>query len=129
MTRQKIARLSVVAALMLTSVTAAAQRLFADFSGPWNVSVQGPQGPMNSLLTLKQSGDSISGEFESELGKAPVVGRAIGDTLRFVFTLDAGGQQVNIQAQGVLKDKDNINGNLEVVGMGAGFPFTATKKQ
>ena len=78
MTRQRLARYSVVAALMLAAVTAlasstaSAQRLFASFTGAWNVTVQGPQGPMNSLLTLKQSGDTVSGQFESELGTAAV---------------------------------------------------------
>lgn len=128
MTRQRIARLTVVAALFVSAATAGAQRLFADFSGAWNVTVQGPQGPMNSLLTLKQTGDTVSGDFESELGKAAVNGLVKGDTMRFVFALDMQGQAINIQATGILKDKDNVAGNLEVVGMG-GFPFTATKKQ
>jgi hypothetical protein len=128
MTRQRIARLTVVAALFVTAATAAAQRMFADFSGAWNVTVEGPSGPMNSLLTLKQKGDTVSGDFESELGKAAVNGLVKGDTMRFVFALDMQGQAINIQATGIMKDKDNVAGNLEVVGMG-GFPFTAVKKQ
>ena len=128
MTRQRIARLSVVAALFLGAATATAQRMLADFGGVWNVTVEGPQGPMNSQLTLKQTADTVSGEFESELGKAPVSGMVKGDSIKFSFGLDMGGQQISIQATGALKDKDNLAGSLEVAGMG-GFPFTAVKKQ
>lgn len=128
MTRQRIARLTIGAVLTLTAATATAQRLLADFGGPWNVTVQGPQGPMNSLLTLKQSGDTISGDFESELGKAPVAGMVQGDSIKFSFALDVGGQQLSILAAGALKDPKTLNGQLDVGGMGA-FPFLATRKE
>ncbi len=128
MMKTRAARLSFVAALVLVSATAAAQRMFADFAGMWNVTIQGPSGAMNSTLNLKQKGDTITGETESELGKAAIQGLARGDTLRFVFSLDMQGQQINVQASAVLKDKDTMNGNFEVVGMG-GFPFEATRKK
>ena len=133
MTRQRLARYSVVAALMLAAVTAfasstaSAQRLFASFTGAWNVTVQGPQGPMNSLLTLKQSGDTVSGQFESELGTAAVTGMTKGDSIKFSFSLDAGGQALSLQATAALKDADNLAGVIEAAGMGA-FPFSATRK-
>ena len=131
MTNKRIARLSLAFALTLGAVSAAAtataQRMFADFSGGWNVSVQGPQGPMNSTLNLKQKGDTISGTFESELGTAAVNGLAKGDSIKFVFALDAGGQQLSLQATAALKDKDNLAGAIDAAGMGS-FPFTATRK-
>lgn len=123
----KFAGLSLAAALMFGAATAAAQHLLADFGGTWNVTVDGPQGPMNSQLTLKQLADSVSGEFESELGKAPVRGKTKGDTLWFGFAVDMGGQPLVIQGSGVLSNKTSINGSLDVAGMGA-FPFRATKK-
>ncbi len=128
MTRQRIARLSVVAALFLGAATATAQHLLADFGGVWNVTVEGPQGAMNSVLTLKQTADTVAGEFESELGKAPVSGMVKGDSIKFSFGIDMGGQQLSIQGIGALKDKNSMAGTVEAAGMG-GFPFTATKKQ
>ena len=128
MTRQRIARLSVVAALFLGAATATAQHLLADFGGVWNVTVEGPQGAMNSVLTLKQTADTVAGEFESELGKAPVSGMVKGDSIKFSFGIDMGGQQLSIQGIGALKDKNSMAGTVESAGMG-GFPFTATKKQ
>src|SRR6188508_3309259 len=66
---RRIASLSVIAALVIGAATAGAQRILADFSGTWNVTIEGPQGPMNSQLSLKQTADTISGEFSSEIGK------------------------------------------------------------
>jgi hypothetical protein len=126
MTRSRILRVAALGAVLLATASAGAQRWLADFAGVWNVTVQSPQGPLNSILTLKQSGDTVSGDFESELGKAAVSGLAKGDSLKFVFGLDMGGQQINIMATAV-KDKDNLNGNMEVAGMGA-FPFSAVRK-
>ncbi|MBL0169778.1 MAG: hypothetical protein IPP90_03465 [Gemmatimonadaceae bacterium] len=128
MTRQRIARLSVVAALFFGAATATAQRILADFSGAWNVTVEGPQGPMNSMLTLKQTGDTISGEFQSEIGNAPVSGMVKGDSIKVSFGIDMGGQQLSLQVIGALKDADNLGGTIEAAGMG-GFPFVATRKK
>jgi len=125
---RRIASLSVIAALVVGAATATAQRMLADFSGTWNVTVEGPQGPMNSQLTLKQTADTIAGEFSSEIGKAPVSGMVKGDSIKFSFGLDMQGQQLSIQGTGALKDKDNLGGMLEVIGMGASFPFAATRK-
>lgn len=126
MKTSRIAGLSLIAAMVVGAATATAQHMFADFGGVWNVTVAGPQGDMNSRLTLTQAGDSVSGQFESELGVAPVKGTAKGDTLRVGFSLDAGGQMITIQAVGVLKEKTSLAGSMEAAGMGA-FPFSATK--
>lgn len=128
MNKSRIAGISLIAAMFVGAATATAQHMFADFGGIWNVTVEGPQGAMNSQLNLKQSSDSVSGQFESELGSSPVAGTAKGDTLRLGFSIDAGGQMITIQAVGVLKNKSSISGSMDVAGMGS-FPFNATKKQ
>ena len=83
---------------------------------------------MNSQLSLKQTADTISGEFSSEIGKAPVSGMVKGDSIKFSFGIDMQGQQLSIQGTGALKDKDNLAGMIEVIGMGASFPFAAARK-
>lgn len=125
---KRLASLSLVAALVIGAATATAQRILADFSGTWNVTIEGPQGPMNSQLTLKQNADTVAGEFNSEIGKAPVSGMVKGDSIKFSFGIDMQGQQLSIQGTGALKDKDNLAGMIEVVGMGASFPFSAARK-
>lgn len=126
MTTNRFVKLSVLAAVVLSAATATAQRILADVSGTWNVNVEGPQGPMASQLMLTQKGDTISGEFSSEIGKAPVAGMVKGDSVKIALSLDMGGQQLSLQIAGAMKDKDNMAGAIEAVGMGA-FPFTAVR--
>lgn len=122
-----LARLAVGAALLLSAGTAAAQLLFADFSGGWNVVVEGPQGPMSSTLTLTQTGDSVAGKFDSEIGSAPVKGSVRGDSLYIAFSLDAGGQMLDLEGVGALKEGERLEGKIIAAGMGE-FPFTATRQ-
>lgn len=127
----RIRRLSLAAvaiALVGSSVAATAQRLLADFSGGWDVLVQGPQGPMSSTLTLTQKKDSVSGKFESDVGNAEVRGSVKGDSLEIVFAIDAGGQMISLTGLGALKDKDNMEGKIVADGMGE-FPFAASRQK
>jgi hypothetical protein len=124
--RRLLASLSLVAAV--ASVAAAAPRILADLSGKWNVTVATPDGGTQpSVMTLTQKGDSITGTLESQLGSAPMAGVVQGDTVKFAFQLDMGGQQLIINGVGALKDKDNMNGALDVAGMGT-MPFTAVRQ-
>jgi hypothetical protein len=126
MTKTRIARFTVAAALLLTAATATAQRFLADVAGTWNVTVEGPQGPMSSQLVLTQKGDTLSGKFASEIGEAPISGMVKGDSVKIALALDMGGQQLSLQIAGALKDKDKMAGVVEAVGMG-GFPFVAAR--
>ena len=47
--------------------------------------------------------------------------------MRFAFSIDMGGQMLDIRVAGILKDKDNINGQVEAGGMGV-FPFSAKRQ-
>jgi hypothetical protein len=125
-------RFTVMAAALLLSVSAAAataQRMFADVSGKWSFTTETPNGATTSLLTAKQSGDSLSGTLDIEqMGSRPVAGVVKGDTVRFWFSLDMGGQVLEIRGQGLLTDPNNMAGQLELAGMGT-FPFTAKKQK
>lgn len=121
---RRFAPLAFVFALFAT--TTAAISFLADFSGTWNVTVQGPQGAMASKLTLAQKADSVSGMFESEVGSAPLAGTVKGDSVRFNFAIDAGGQMLNLVALAALTDKDNLAGKIVAEGMGE-FPFAGTR--
>ncbi len=111
----------------LTAFSSAANRFLADLSGTWNVSVQTPDQAVSSVLTVAQKGDSLSGTLSSEIGQAPVRGQVKGDTVTFVFSLDMGGQALDISAAGLMTDKDNFAGQMEVSGMGT-MPFSAKRQ-
>jgi hypothetical protein len=126
MLRRLIAAVVIVCAA--TSVAAAAPRLLADLTGKWNVSIQSPDQARTSLITWTQKGDSLSGTVETELGTSQLRGVTKGDSVFFGFQLDMGGQALVINGAGAMKDKDTMNGMLELAGMGA-FPFTAVRQQ
>lgn len=115
------------AALLFTvgTVTAAAQHLFADVSGKWAMTVAGPDGASESAVVLKQEAEALSGSLASEMfGESKLAGTVKGDTVRFAYVIDVQGMQFELRAGGVMKDKDNIVGQLEAPnGMGS-FPFT-----
>ena len=120
-------RRSFPAALLLSmaAATAVAQRVFADVSGKWDMTVAGPQGANESAVVFKQEADSLSGTIESQMmGSARLSGSVKGDTVRFAFTVDVQGTQYELKASGAVKDKDNIAGSLEAPNGVANFPFT-----
>ncbi|MCA0374077.1 MAG: hypothetical protein LCH84_00315 [Gemmatimonadetes bacterium] len=116
-----------LAAAAVVSIAATAPRLLADLTGKWNVTISAPDQARQALMTVTQKGDSVSGTIETELGSAPLAGVVKGDSVWFSFTLNAGGQQLPLNAAAAMKDKDNMNGALEITGMGA-FPFSAQRQ-
>ena len=119
-----------VAAVLLSvvAVTATAQRIFADVSGKWTMSVNTPNGLMESTATFKQAGDTLSGTLESDIGKTNVTGTVKGDTVRFAFAIDMQGQQLSLTASAMLKDKESMDGTVSAAGMGD-FPMTMKKQK
>ncbi|HEY0931379.1 MAG TPA: hypothetical protein VGE27_15770 [Gemmatimonas sp.] len=110
------------------SAAVAAPRLFADLSGKWNVNITTPDQARTSLMTIVHKGDSLSGQTESELGVAPLKGVVKGDSVFFGFAVDMGGQQIVINGTGVMKGEHNMEGLLDVSGLGA-FPFNAARQR
>ena len=127
MSRTRFAVTAAAVMISLSAITATAQRMFADVSGKWTFTVDAPNGQTNSLATFKQEGEALTGTLEIEqMGTRPLTGSVKGDTIRFAFTIDMGGQIAEIQSTGVLKDKDSLAGQMELAGMGA-FPFSAKR--
>ena len=114
------------AALLVSAVTvtAAAQHMFADIGGNWSMNIDGPQGPSESAVVIKQDGEAITGTLTNDMfGTSKLEGNVKGDTVRFAFTIDAGGQLIPLTAGAFVKDKDNVTGQIIAEGMG-NFPFT-----
>lgn len=129
MSKSRIAALAAAVLLSVSAAAATAQRMFADVSGKWSFTAETPNGATTSLLTAQQKGDSLSGTLDIEqMGVRPIAGVVKGDTVRFWFSIDMGGQMLDIRGQGLLTDPDNMAGQLELAGMGT-FPFTAKKQK
>jgi len=121
------ARYVVAAALLLSvaTVTATAQRIFADVSGKWTMTVAGPDGALESAVAFKQEAEALSGTIESQMfGASKLAGTVKGDTVRFAYTIDVQGMQFELRASGIAKDKDNIAGSLEAPGGMGNFPYS-----
>lgn len=90
------------------------------------MTVAAPDGANESAVVFKQDADTLlTGTVESQMfGTAKLGGNVKGDTVRFAFTIEIQGMQFELRASGMVKDKDNIGGQLEAPnGMGS-FPFT-----
>lgn len=127
--RSFVRPLVLAVAVAAATATAYAQHAFADVSGKWRVQLSMGDRATESLLTLKQSGDTLSGTLESEqVGTRPLEGMVKGDTVRFNFSVDMQGNVLAIAVGGLLKDKDNMAGEFALPnGMGT-FPFTAKRE-
>ena len=128
--RRTTARNLFVAAVLASTaaVTATAQRVLADISGKWTMTVAGPDGANESNIVFKQDAGALSGTIENQmLGAARLTGTVKGDTVKFAFTIEIQNMPYELRAGGMIKDKDNISGQLEAPnGMGT-FPFTAKR--
>jgi hypothetical protein len=116
-------------ALTLTAVPAAVRAQSApartdtakiDVTGKWNVNIESPvQG--TPVVTFKQKGDSISGQYISNaLGTHDFVGTIKARTLSFSFPAESGGQSFVMAFVGKLDDADTMTGTIDFSGMATG---------
>jgi len=94
-------------------------------AGSWDLSINGPEGPITAGAVLKQDGDKVSGTISSPQGETQVAGTMTGKTMALQFTVAT--QQGNLD----IKVTAEVNG-AEMKGMmdfGAGqADFTGKKK-
>ena len=110
-------------ATALTAVTATAQRLQIDVTGKWNFAVVTENGTGTPAVVLKQEGEKLTGTYESaRMGTRAIEGTVKKDSIRFVLT----GGEVILQFAGVITDKDNMKGTVDLAGQGTAT-FTGTR--
>ena len=112
-----------VVASALTAVTAIAQVLQVDVTGKWNFAVITENGTGTPTVVLKQEGEKITGTYESaRMGIRAVEGTVKKDSINFALK----GGEVELVFLGVITDKDNMKGIVDLAGNG-GATFTATR--
>lgn len=125
-------RSALVAAALLVSVASAsatAQRVLADLTGKWAISVMLPDRTSESLIDWKQTGDSLSGTVEVEsMGTRDIVGTVKGDTVRFEFSIDMQGQVIGIRGVGVVRDANTLEGRLDLPNDMGSLPYSAKRR-
>jgi hypothetical protein len=115
-----------VVAASLIAVTATAQRAAFNLTGTWLFAVVTENGTGTPTVTIKQTGDSLSGTYESaRMGTLPFKGTVKDSTFQFAIVTEAG---AGLTFKGTIKNAENIEGVLDMAGMGSAT-FKGTKKK
>lgn len=132
--RSLIAPTAIASTVALTTAfnafpyAAASQASRADISGKWTIVAAAPDGAYQAVATFKQDVDALTGTIDSQtMGSAKLAGSVKGDTVKFTFSIDVRGRAMELRVGGVIKDKDNISGQLEAQSAMGTFPFSARR--
>jgi hypothetical protein len=113
----------ILAAALFVSVNAYAQ---GGVAGAWDLSITGPEGPVNATATLKQDGEKVTGSIESQAGTAELTGTMKGKTLNMAFTVQTPNGPLDVKVNGDV-DGASMKGTIDIGGMGM-MEFTGKKK-
>ena len=114
-----------VAASVFAGGALAAQRL-ADLTGNWSFKVVTENGTGTPTVTLKQTGDSLSGTYESaRMGSLPFKGIVKGGTFTFAVNTSGG---ATLTFNGTIVDNDNVKGDVDFGGQG-GATFSGERRK
>ena len=111
------------ALVMFLSVSVGAQ---GGVSGGWDLSINGPQGPINAVAALKQDGEAVTGTIDTPQGSVPIKGTLKGKTLAISFSIDGPQGPLDVKVNGEVEG-DAMKGMIDF-GMGTA-DFTAAKKK
>lgn len=122
-------RLYALLAITLFAIPAYAQGdKKIDVTGKWLFSVTSELGTGTPTVTLKQSGDSLSGHYSSAtFGEADFKGTFKDQKLTFSIKVDAGGNALTVTYSGQMDGENAMKGTVDFGGMGAGT-FTGKRQ-
>ena len=118
----------ITAAVLLAASAGAlvAQQIAADLTGVWAFSVVTENGTGTPTVTLKQTGDSLSGTYESgRMGILPLKGAVKEKTFTFVVSTQGG---TALTFNGTVVDADNVKGDVDFGGQG-GASFSGVRRK
>lgn len=110
---------------LLVALVVAAPAAQINVAGAWDMTVHGPQGAMETTMTLTQDGDAVSGTIDGPMGTVEVAGAVAGNLMKLAFDVDAGGQMLSITMIGEVNGAA-MEGSMDF-GQGAA-EFTAKRK-
>jgi redox-regulated HSP33 family molecular chaperone len=116
-------------ALLALAVQVAPAMAQANVAGAWTLTLEGPEGPVDTAIVLTQDGATVSGTIEmDQVDYAELSdGMIEGNTLTFMLIISVQGQEIALEATGEV-DGDTIEGELYVPDFG-GFPFSAVRSE
>ena len=102
--------------------TASAQSI----DGVWEVSLDTPQGVTTIDATMKQQGETVTGQVTSPLGSVEFKGTFVNDSLTIAYAVPVQGQTIDITMNGK-RTGDTMAGTVNFGGLGEA-PWTAKRK-
>jgi hypothetical protein len=97
----------------------------AKLEGEWNVTIRYERGTALQKLTLKQSGDQVTGELRGEVYSADIKGKVTADHAVLHGTMAGNGNPVPYTYTGVVLGR-NFSGDIAMGEYGAAT-FSATR--
>ena len=98
-----------------------------DVTGTWELNVESPMGSRASDAIFSQAGESLGGKMVSPRGEVPLTGTMKGDAIAFSITVNAQGQNLQIDYSGTVTG-DTMSGTVVFGSFGDG-KWTGKKKQ
>jgi hypothetical protein len=123
MSRLKVCLPALLALSLAVPAVAAAQ---SNVSGPWEVTIDSPQGAMTLDADLKQDGEALTGMITSPMGNVEIKGTFKNNELAFSYSVPLQGQNLDITMTGKLAG-DTIDGLVAIAGLGE-VPWKAKRK-
>ena len=99
----------------------------SSISGVWDFKVETQAGSGTPVLTFKQDGENLSGNYKGQLGEASVTGTVKGGDVKFSFKINFQGQDFTVVYTGKI-DGNSMKGTAALGELGEAS-FTATKRQ
>jgi hypothetical protein len=95
--------------LLICASSAMAADEPAKVAGTWEMSSQGPNGPMTQTLTIQQDGSTIKGTLTGRRGEAPFEGTVTGNKISFTIKRDTPNGTFTIEYSATV-DGDSMKG-------------------
>lgn len=112
----------VLSAALATGVAAFVQ---TDVSGDWTLTINGPQGTIDTEASFKQDGEKVTGTLTSPMGQTDVAGSLSGSTLSLAFNVVTQNGPIDIKVTAEISGPE-MKGVMDF-GMGTA-DFTGKKK-
>jgi hypothetical protein len=109
-------------------LAAAQNKARIDLTGKWAFDVTTSAGSGTPTVTLKQSGETLTGHYSStNLGEADLNGTVKGQDITFKFVGTVQGMSVDVSYSGTIESNDAMKGTLDIAGLAQGT-FTAKRQ-
>src|SRR4029077_9811508 len=124
--RSALTIVTMFALALLSPRVLSAQKV--DLTGKWAFAVTTSNGTGTPTITLKQTGDSLTGHYSSQvLGEADLKGSVKDGKLAFSFNAEVQGTALVVNYSGTVESKDALKGAVDIGGQATGT-FTAKRQ-